>query len=200
MPGDIHSEFRIPNSALERYVTAALVLGLAAERQGDLFGLATFSDKLLGFVRAKSGRAHFNACRDALYGLQPQEVTPDFDELCAFLRLRLRRRALLVFLTSLDDPVLAESFVKNVELIARQHLVLVNMLRPAAAQPLFSDATVRSTDDMAARLGGHIQWQRLLELEKSLHRRGVQFAQLNDEKLCAELVTQYLNVKQRQLL
>lgn len=185
---------------LERYVTAALVLGLAAERQGDLFGLATFSDKLLGFVRAKSGRAHFNACRDALYGLQPQTVTPDFDELCAFLRLRLRRRALLVFLTSLDDPVLAESFARNVGLISRQHLVLVNMLRPAAARPLFSDAGVASTDDMAARLGGHIQWQRLRELEKTLQRHGVQFAQLDDEKLCAELVTQYLNVKQRQLL
>ncbi|MBI5395554.1 MAG: DUF58 domain-containing protein [Verrucomicrobia bacterium] len=185
---------------LERYVTAALVLGLAAERQGDLFGLATFSDRLTGFVRAKSGRAHFNACRDALYALQPQVVTPDFDELCAFLRTRLRRRALLVFLTNLDDPALAESFARNVGMISRQHLVLVNMLRPAAARPLFSDAAVASTDDMAARLGGHIQWQRLRELEKTLQRHGVQFAQLDDEKLCAELVTQYLNVKQRQLL
>src|SRR4051812_21958120 len=35
---------------LERYITAALVLGLAAERQGDLFGLLTFSDKVESFV------------------------------------------------------------------------------------------------------------------------------------------------------
>jgi len=94
-------------SVLERFITAALVLGMAAEQQGDLFGLLTFSDKVEKFLRAKNGQAHYNACRDALYTLQPRIVTPDFDELCAFIRLRMRRRALLVFLTALDDPALA---------------------------------------------------------------------------------------------
>ena len=70
------------DSALERFVTAALVLGLAAEQQGDLFGLLTFTDKVEKFVRAKNGESHYNACRDALYTLQPKIVTPDFDELC----------------------------------------------------------------------------------------------------------------------
>ena len=55
------------DSVLERFVTAALVLGLAAEQQGDLFGLLTFTDKVEKFVRAKNGQAHYNACRDALY-------------------------------------------------------------------------------------------------------------------------------------
>ncbi len=40
-------------STLERFVTAALVLGLAAEQQGDLFGLLTFTDKVETFVRAQ---------------------------------------------------------------------------------------------------------------------------------------------------
>ena len=55
-------------------------------------------------------------------------VTPDYDELFAFLRTRLRRRALLVFLTALDDPLLAESFARNAKLVCRQHLLLVNMI------------------------------------------------------------------------
>src|SRR2546430_17663496 len=99
--GTGHSEL-----TLERFITAALVLGLAAEQQGDLFGLVTFTDKVGAFLRARNGKAHYNACRDAVYTLQPQIVTPDFDELATFIRLRLRRRALLIFLTSLDDPVL----------------------------------------------------------------------------------------------
>ena len=110
-------------TALERFVTAALILGLAAEQQGDQFGLITFSDRVLSFVRAKSGQAHYDACRDRLYTLHPQSVTPDFDELCSFIRLRLRKRALLIFLTALDDPMLAESFAKASELISRQHLI-----------------------------------------------------------------------------
>jgi len=187
-------------STLERFVTAALVLGLAAERQGDLFGLVTFTDKVEKFVRAKNGKNHYSTCRDALYTLEPKIATPDFDELCTFIRLRLRRRALLVFLTALDDPALAESFVRNLDLIRRQHLVLVNMLQMPGVKPLFTDPDVAVLDDMYGRLGGHLQWQKLRELQKVLQRRGIQFSLLNNERLSAELVSQYLSVKQRQLL
>lgn len=187
-------------SALERFVTAALVLGLAAEQQGDLFGLLAFGDKVGKFVRAKNGQAHYNACRDALYTLQPGIVTPDFDELCTFIRLRLRRRALLIFLTALDDPAVSESFVRSLGLIQRQHLILVNMLQPPGVRPLFSDANVADLDDVYEELGGHLRWQKLRELQKILGRLGVQFSLLKNERLSAELVSQYLSVKQRQLL
>jgi uncharacterized protein (DUF58 family) len=187
-------------SVLERFVTAALVLGLAAERQGDLFGLLAFSNRVETFVRAKNGKTHYSACRDRLYTLQPKIVTPDFDEVCTFIRLRMRRRALLVFLTSLDDPALAESFVRNMELLRRHHLVLVNMLQPPGATPLFTNPNVASVDELYGHLGGHLLWHRLRELERILRRCGIQFSLLNNERLSAELVSQYLGVKQRQLI
>jgi uncharacterized protein (DUF58 family) len=187
-------------TTLERFLSAALVLGLAAEQQGDFFGLLTFTNKVEHFVRAKNGKAHYSACRDALYTLQPQIVTPDYDEVCSFIRLRMRRRSLLVFLTALDDPVLAENFVRNMDLIRRQHLVLVNMIQPPGVAPLFSDPNVASVDDLYRHLGGHLLWQKLRELEKILHRRGVHFSLLKNERLSAELVSQYLNLKRRQAL
>jgi uncharacterized protein (DUF58 family) len=187
-------------SILERLVTAALVLGLAAENQGDLFGLVAHTDKVEAFVRARNGKAHYSACRDALYTLRPRVVSPDFDELFAFIRVRLRRRALIVFLTSLDDPVLAESFVRNAELIRRQHVVVVDMIRQPGLKPLFSDSTAASVDDMYRELGGHLRWQKLRQLEKTLLRRGIRFSLLESERLSADLVSQYLSVKQRQLI
>lgn len=188
------------SSVLERLVTAALVLGMAAERQGDLFGLLSFTDKVERFVRARNGKSHYNTCRDALYTLQPQTVTPDYDELFTFIRLRLRRRALVVCLTSLDDPSLAESFAKSIELIRKQHLVLVNMIRQRETAPLFTESLPESTDDLYRKLGGHLSWQKLRQLEKVLQRRGVRLSQVEHERLSVELVSQYLNVKQRQLL
>ena len=132
-------------------------------------------------------------------------MSPDFDELCTFLRLRLRRRALLVMLTSsLDDPVLAESFVKAVEGVSRQHVVLVNSLRPAGVSPLFDDAdggvAVRTTDDVYRRLGGHLRWQKLRETENRLRRLGVGFHLLDEGRMTEQLVTQYVDVKRRQLI
>ncbi len=195
-PGDQEER----TSQLERFITAALVMGLVAEKQGDLFGLVTFSDQVHRFVRAKTGREHFNTCRDTLYALQPRLVNPDFDEVCAFLRTRLRRRALLFFLTNLDDPVLAESFAKNLELINRHHLILANMITPPLVRPLFSDDGVVTVDDVYARLAGHMQWQQLRGVQRSLHHRGVTLTLLENAALCPDMVRQYMSVKQRQAL
>lgn len=189
-----------PVTALDRYIAAALVLGLVAEQQGDLFGLLTFSDKVERFVRAKNGKTHFSACRDALYTVEPKTVTPDYEELFSFIRLRLRRRALLVFLTALDDPALAESFARNLELVRNQHLVLVNMIQPPGVEPVFEGPEPHSIDQLYQHLGGHLLWETLCELAKKLQRRGVKFSLLEDERLSVQLVHQYLGAKRRQAL
>ena len=191
---------RLATTTLERFITAALVLGLAAEQQGDLFGLLAFSDKVESFVRARNGKAHYGACRDALYTLQPKLVTPDYDEVCTFIRLRMQRRTLLIFLTALDDAVLAESFVRNMDLIRRQHFVVVNMLQPPGVAPVFTNPNLTTMDELYQHLGGHLLWHNLRELEKVLQRRGVRFSLLKDERFSAELVSQYLNIKKRQLI
>ncbi|HEV2688720.1 MAG TPA: DUF58 domain-containing protein [Bryobacteraceae bacterium] len=186
-------------SILERNVTASLLLALAAEKQGDLFGLITFSDRVHDFVRARNGKAHYGACRDALYTLHPRIVTPDFDELFTLLRLRLRRRALLIFLTELDDPIVAESFARNVKLL-RHHLLLVGMAQPVGAHPLFEEADVNDADSVYRELAGHILWNKLREFGKVLRREGVRFSLLESDRLGPELASIYLDMKQRQLL
>jgi uncharacterized protein (DUF58 family) len=185
---------------LDRFIASALVLGQAAERQGDLFGLVTIADGVRTFLRASNGRAHYSACRDALYTLEPADTTPDFEEIASTLRLRLRRRALLLFLTSLDDPVLAEAFVRHARLLCRQHLLIVTMPKPPGADPLFARGDVGGIDDVYRHLGGHLQWHRLRELERVLGRLGVRFHVLEQESLAADLVNQYLGAKRRQLI
>src|SRR6185295_12954585 len=100
----------------------------------------------------------------------------------------------------LDDPILAESFVKNMDVLRRQHLVLVNMIQPPGIAEMFANPNVATTDDLYQQLGGHLRWHNLRELEKVLKRRGIKFSLLQNEKLSAEVVSQYLTVKRRQLL
>ncbi len=188
------------STIMERFTTAALVMGLAADRQGDVFGLLTFDDRVRKFVRAKNGRAHYDVCRDVLYTLQAQSASPDFTEVFTFIASRIRRRALLIFLTNLDDPVLAENFTANIDIISRKHLVLVNMVKPVGAEPLFSDAVVNSLDGIYQKLGGHLVWRHLRETQKFLQRHGIRFYLLQNENLCTDLVSQYLTVKRRQVL
>jgi uncharacterized protein (DUF58 family) len=160
----------------------------------------SFSDKVHTLVKAASGRGHFRACREAIYGLEGRRVSPDFAELFTAIQLKLHRRALLVFLTALDDPLLAESFVTEVGLIARRHLVLVNVLETEGVRPLFARPPGATDEAMAEDLAGQLGWNRLVAVEGQLRRAGVQLAVLRREELDTELSRRYLEVKRRQML
>lgn len=187
-------------SILERFTAATLLLALAAERQGDHFGLLCHDDRIRAFLPAKSGKGHFGGCRDAIYDLKTRMVSPDFNEVFTFIGSRVRKRALFVFLTSLDDPVLSESFSDAIEVIGRRHIVLVNMLKTDGIGPLFSGPEVDTLDDVYDRLSGHLLWRRIGEVERVLKKGGIQFALLDNASLCSELISRYLAVKRRQIL
>jgi uncharacterized protein (DUF58 family) len=189
-----------PTPAIERFISAALLLARAAERQGDLFGLVAFDDRVVRFLRAGRGRAHFDACREALCGLEAQPVTPDFEETATFLLARLRRRALLVFLSDLDDPVLAEEFLRCAGVLARRHLVLAALLRPDGARPLFTGPDPAGVEDIYRRLAGHLVWSDLQDLTRGAQRRGAAVGLFEGGGLPAQTVARYLDVKRRQAL
>ena len=186
---------------LEKFLHCSLTLASVAERQGDLFGFVSFADKVDRFIRGRNGKEHYNIVRDALYTLEPKSVAPDFEQLMISLRQRLTRRALLVMLVDLSDPLTAEQFFEALQLVNRQHLILVNMVRPEKAHPLFSQKNPPgSTDEVYENLGGHFQWQELRETGNKLRHLGVEMSIPDHEELCTEAVTQYLNVKRRQLI
>ena len=188
------------DTVLERFISSALLLGMVAQRQGDLFGLLTFDNRIIRFLRAGGGSSHFRTCRDALYDLQPSPVSPNFSELAAFLNLNLRKRALIFLLTSLDDQAMAESFENDLSLVNRKHLVIVNVLKPPRANPLFTGASVSDTGEIYERLAGHLILSDLEELRVTLKRKGMDLNLMGEGSLSTRMVSQYMDVKRRQLL
>jgi len=185
---------------LESYVTAALHVALAAQRQGDRFGLITFSDRPHRLVPARSGMDHFRLCREAIYNLQTRRVSPDFRELFTSMQLNLRRRSLVIFFTSLDDPLLAETFEREVGLIARRHLVLVNVMGTAGLQPLFQGEPPADLESAYQALAGQMLWNKMRELQIALHNQGVRLTVVDRQNIKAQATAAYLEIKRRQLL
>ena len=190
-----------PRTQCERFIQAALVLALAAEQQGDRFGMMVFSDQVHTILPAGGGRAHYNACRDTLYTLQPRVVSPDFAELFIQVGNRMRHRSLVIILTDLAEPWLSESFTEAVQQAARRHVVLVHVLGSKEFQPLFERGTdIGHADDLYARLAGHMMWTELQGTARELKQSGVHLTSSLQENLVADVVTEYLNVKRRQIL
>ena len=190
----------LQSTIFERYIISSLVMALAADRAGDRFGLVIFGARPDCIIKAGRGRAHYNACREALYNRMPQMVSPDFDELFTFLGTHLRKRALLLFLTHLDDPLMAEGFVGALRACARQHVVRVNMFRPVGAYALFSSADVHSAQGIYEHLAGHMAWSALSDTRRRLRQHGADLTLLDNEQLSSQLIGQYMEIKQRQLL
>ena len=185
---------------LESFVDAALHLALVAEKQGDRFGLVTFSDRTHKFVRARSGMDHFRLCRETIYNLRAQRVSPDFRDVFTSLQINLRRRSLLVFFTSLDDALLAETFERDIPVLSRRHLVLVNVRRTAALHPLYAGGEVNDLDGLYAGLAGQMLSNRMRALEIALQNRGVKLTVTDPERIKMQVTAGYLEVKRRQIL
>ena len=185
---------------LDRYVDAVLHLALLAERQGDRFGLVTFSDRTHSFVRAHRGPAHFRLCRETIYNLRSSRVSPDFREVFTNLQMNLRRRALLVFFTYLDDSLLAETFAQEVSWLARRHLVLVIVGRPSHLRALFTGEAPVDLEGLYRRLAGQTLWNRMRKLKLALHSKAVRLALVEPAQIKTQVSFDYLEVKRRQVL
>jgi uncharacterized protein (DUF58 family) len=188
------------DAALEWAIKAALTLGAITERSGDLVGVAAFAQRVEAFVRARRGKRHYAAYRDALNELHPQAVSPDFDEIAIFLLARLQRRCLIIFLTALDDPVIGDHFRRATRLLAQRHLVMAAAPRPSSAKPLFQHQEVESSEDIYRALAGHLAWRKLRALQGALSRQGVTLVLLEPQMFAAGLAQLYDDAKQRQLI
>jgi uncharacterized protein (DUF58 family) len=185
---------------LESYVEASLHLALVAERAGDRFGLVTFSDHTQSLVRARHGLDHFRLCRETIYNLKAERVSPDFRDVFSSLQLNLRRRTLLVFFTSLDDALLAETFEREVPMLARRHLVLVNVTQSPGVKPLFEETPPADLDALYGGLAGQMLWNRMRKLKIALQNRGIKLTVVDPARIKMQVTSQYLDVKRRQIL
>jgi uncharacterized protein (DUF58 family) len=167
---------------------------------GDRFGFATFNNRVGCFVKAAHATSFDPVFRRALYPLRSAPVAPAYDEICSTLRSRAKRRALVVFFTSLSEPQLAEAFLEASRLLARQHLVVVACPTDTHVKPLFTDENVGGLEDIYGKLAGHLLWRKLAETRASLMAVGIRMHSVVPGKLGLVAATEYLEMKERQLL
>jgi uncharacterized protein (DUF58 family) len=184
---------------LDYAINAALLLAYVASLTEDRIGLLVFSDRIHTYLPPKRGRSQVYAILDALYNVQATLAEPDYRGAFAYLQTRWRRRSLLVCFTDLWDPDSSRQTIA--ELVSQQprHLtVAVTLLDTrvlrVAEQPI---DTVPHVYEKSVAL-------QVLEDRRratgALTQRGVLVVDSPAEKLSAELVNRYLEVKERMML
>jgi uncharacterized protein (DUF58 family) len=185
---------------LDEYVRSTILMQCAVRTAGDRFGLLTFSSRVHHFFKAASMPSYEREFRISLFPLRPRTVAPAFDEVCSTLATQIKRRALVVFFTSLSEPQLAEAFATASKLLARQHLVVVACPADAKARPLFSNPDVIDLDSLYGELAGHLLWKKMAEMRAQVSHFGVRMNVVAPGRLGLSAATEYFDIKERQLL
>ncbi len=181
---------------LDHALNAGLLLAYAAGRRGDRVGLLTYADRVAAYLPPRGGRLSLLRIMDHLYRLEAQPTESDHARAFSYLAGRSLRRALLVLFSDLADPEPSRALVAHLARASRQHLVaLVTVADPALTGP----AELEARDSQ--QLYEKVVAQRLLDerrqLLASLAHRGVITLDLPADRLSAQLVATYLELKAR---
>ena len=184
---------------LDYAINAALLLAYVAVQAEDRVGLLVFSDTVKTYLPPKKGRAQVYAILEALYNAKASLLEPDYRTAIATLRLRWRKRSLVVCFTDLWDADSSRQTIAELAALQPHHLVATvtlldtEILRAAEAEPNAIEAVYEKA----------VATQVLDERQKALallRQRGVLVVDSPAEKLSADLVNRYLEVKQRMML
>jgi len=180
-------------------INAALMLAYVAADTDDNVGLLVFADTVQTYLPPKKGRAQLHAILEALHNIQASLVEPDYLQALTFLQTRFRKRSLMVCFTDLWDPDSSHMTIAELARLQPRHMVaavtlLDTKLKDAAEQ---EPATVTAVYKKAVAMQVLQDRQRALS---ALTQRGILVVDSPAEKLSADLVNKYLEVKERSKL
>ena len=114
---------------LEHAMDAVMMMTAVSTRLGDRTGMLAFDRTVRAVVPPSGGRAQLGRITDAMYDLDAQLAESDYRAAFTEAMARFRRRALVVILTELTEPVIAETLLPALPVMVRHHLVLIGGVR-----------------------------------------------------------------------
>ncbi len=184
---------------LDYAINAALLLAYVATLADDQVGLLVFADTVQSWIPPRRGRSQVYAILDALYNAQATLAEPDYRGALSYLQQRWRKRSLTVCFTDFWDPDSSRITIDEITRLQPRHLVAAVTLLDSRVQR----AAERELTDAPAAFERAVALQVLDDRARAiaaLTQRGVLVVDSPAEKLSAELVNRYLEVKARLML
>ncbi|MCA2209888.1 DUF58 domain-containing protein [Nocardia rosealba] len=178
---------------LDCAIEAALLLGGLAGAAGDTVDLLAYDRTVRAEVTGAGGAGLPMKLMHTLAGVTPQLVDTDTDGLVRTVLARVRRRALIVWFTSLDGPTVTEHLLPALPTLTRRHRVLiVSVTDPDIAAAARDRETADAVYTSAA--AETVLAERAV-VRESLRRRGVAVVTAAPDQLPEALADEYLELK-----
>lgn len=186
-------------TALDYALNATLMLSHVAIRRGDQVGLIAFDERVQRIIKPRGGNSASNQMIQATYNLFPKMVESDYEAAFRTLKLHVRKRTLVVFITHAIDEQTAQRIQHLSRDLLPQHLPLCVLLKD---RELEARAARRARDEeevcIQAAAAEMLMWRD--RVHRELTRSGVLVLDVLHDQLTGSLVSRYLEVKARGLI
>lgn len=178
---------------LDSAMDAALLLAALATRAGDRVDLLAYDQRVRASVAGALPGRTLAMFSDAMAVIEPSLIELDAEALVAHLATHVRRRSLLVLLTSIDAAPISEGLLPRITRLTGRHTVIV----ASVADPLI--ARLRSGRGSAQAVFAAASAQLAIDARRQsadeLSRHGVHVVDAVPELLAPALADRYLALK-----
>lgn len=135
---------------LDHALDCGLQIAAVALQQGDRVGAFAFADTPLSWMPPSRGNAQLERLREALFALEPSPAESNLERALRELALRHRRRALVLILSDVADPLSIERQRAALATASRRHRILFAGLDDPALRAAAEGRVPASAADRAA--------------------------------------------------
>jgi uncharacterized protein (DUF58 family) len=186
-------------TALDWALNAVLMLSHVAIRRGDQVGLVAFDEKVTRLMKPRAGISASNQVIQSTFDLFPQMVESDYEAAFRALKMHIRKRTLVVFISHAIDELTARRIQSLTRDLLPAHLPLVALLKDREVEARASDVALSDEDVcIQAAAAEMLLWRD--RIQREMQHAGVLVLDVLHSQLTGALVTRYLEVKARGLI
>jgi uncharacterized protein (DUF58 family) len=184
---------------IDHAVNAAMLISYICNRMEDRVGMLSFGAQVDSGIPQGRGASHLSKITAYSASIQAEYIHTDYLALGAHVRRRLRRRALVLIVTTLPETGDQQALIRAVGMMVPTHLPLVVVLSDPALRAV-AEAQPGNHDELCRTLVARDLWTDRRRMMDELRRRGAWVIDTGPEDAGVESVNAYLEIKRRQLI
>jgi uncharacterized protein (DUF58 family) len=186
-------------SKLDLSVNAALSLAQIALYSGDRTGLIVYGRNIQQRVGLGRGLNHMRAIIESLASVREEVAEADHIRAASVLLQLQKQRALIIWITDLADTSMTPEVIESASRILSKHLLLFTVIAQTDLNELASQ-TPANAEEMYEVAAAQEMVYRRESLIGKVRNKGAFALEIAPSRLTTELVNQYLEVKERNLI
>ena len=184
---------------LDYAINATLVLSNIVLLKQDKSGLLTFGKKVDQFIQPDKKPSQINLILHTLYMQQTDFMDSDFEALYVYTRYHLNQRSLLILFTNFESLYSMERQLPYLKQLSTHHPLLVVFFENTELSALQQNKANNVEEVYYQTIANKFAFEKR-QIVKELQKHGIMSLLTAPQKLTANTINKYLELKERQVV